>query len=622
MKPLQKHACPASYTGVIALAGNPNVGKSTVFNALTGLHQHTGNWPGKTVAVAVGSFSIEKERYKLVDLPGTYSLLPHSQEEEIARDYILSGQADAVVAVCDATCLERNLILVLHLLSVTDRVVVCLNLMDEAKRKGIGVDTEKLSHLLGVPVVGVTARRKRTLAPLLTAIRTVSSRAKGDPVPEVGLAETEEAAAALVSQAEEIAEAATSFRSADYARRDRRLDRILTGRPWGYIIMTALLVFLLWLTIKGANVPSRILSDTLFKVGDALAALLVRWQTPAWLRGALIDGVYTVLAWVVSVMLPPMAIFFPLFTLLEDIGYMPRIAFNLDRPFHRCSACGKQALTMAMGFGCNAAGVTGCRIIDSPREKLLAILTNSFVPCNGRFPILLALITMFFVTGSALGSAVMLTGFLLLGIGATFLATKLLSATVLRGEASSFTLELPPYRKPQLGQILVRSVLDRTLFVLGRAAAVAAPAGLVLWILANCPIADKNVLQLCAEALEPLGRLMGMDGVILLAFILGWPANETVIPIMLMIYLSQGRLSDGASAAQIRQILLENGWDWSTALSTALFTILHWPCSTTLLTIHRETKSVKWTLLAAALPTVFGGGICIAMHLVLSAAGL
>ena len=312
-----------------------------------------------------------------------------------------------------------------------------------------------------------------------------------------------------------------------------------------------------------------------------------------------------------------MAIFFPLFTLLEDSGFLPRIAYNLDKPFRLCNACGKQALTACMGFGCNAAGVIGCRIIDSPRERLLAIITNSFVPCNGKFSSLILIITLFFV-GSAGGmlasalSALALTAVIVFGIAITFFATKLLSQTVLKGIPSSFTLELPPYRKPQFAKTLVRSVFDRTLFVLGRAAAVAAPAGLVIWLAANISIGDLTVLEHCAAFLDPFARLMGLDGVILMAFILGFPANEIVIPIIIMAYSAMGTLPELGGAAEIQALLAANGWSASTAVCFILFSLMHWPCSTTLITVKKETGSLKYTLLAAALPTAMGIALCTA----------
>ena len=420
----------------------------------------------------------------------------------------------------------------------------------------------------------------------------------------------------LFSTAENIASGTVSYDNRDtYDATDRKLDRILTGKITGPPIMFCLLTLIFWLTIAGANYPSDFLTGFFLKVQLQLTALFHYLHAPDWLHGALIVGVYRVLTRVISVMLPPMAIFFPLFTLLEDTGYLPRIAFNLDKPFQRCSACGKQALTMCMGFGCNAVGVVGCRIIDSPRERLLAILTNNFVPCNGRFPTLIALLGMFLIgnhcgTFSSLLSALALSGIILLGIFITFLITKLLSVTLLCGVPSSFTLELPPYRRPQTGKVVVRSFFDRTLFVLDRAVIVSAPAGLVLWLMANLSVNGSSILNHCSDFLHPFATLMGLDGVILLAFILGFPANEIVIPIIIMAYTSQGSLQDFDSLSQTRELLILNGWSWKTAVSTMLFSLFHFPCSTTLLTIKKETGSMKWTALAAILPTSVGILLC------------
>ena len=595
---------------IVALAGNPNVGKSTVFNALTGMRQHTGNWAGKTVGCACGRCRSAREQYLLVDLPGTYSLQPHSAEEAVACDFVRGGEADAVVVVCDATCLERTLVLALQMHSVTPNTIVCVNLLDEARRKRIRIDLPALQTQLGMPVVGVTARKKKTLRALLDALDAVMAapQPRPDGAPEAGDPADD------VRRAEAICRAAVRRETPEYAARDRRLDRLLTSRATGYPIMLLGLAAVLWLTIAGANAPSEWLSHFFGWVQGRFSALLIFLHAPPWLQGLLVDGMFRTLAWVVAVMLPPMAIFFPLFTLLEDAGYLPRVAYNLDRPFQACRACGKQALTMCMGLGCNAAGVVGCRIIDSERERLLAVLTNSLMPCNGRFPALIALMTMFFAAagGSSLVSALLLTAALVLSVGLTFGATWLLSMTVLRGRPSAFALELPPYRAPQVGQVIVRSVFDRTLFVLGRAAAVAAPAGMILWTLANVHVGGASLLAWCAGALDPLGRLMGMDGVLLLAFVLGFPANEIVLPIAVMGYLAQGSLGDSLGLAQMHALLTANGWTWTTAVSAVLFFLLHWPCSTTLWTIRRETGSAKWTLLAALLPTALGMALCAA----------
>lgn len=594
---------------IVALAGNPNVGKSTVFNALTGMRQHTGNWAGKTVGCACGRCRSAREQYLLVDLPGTYSLQPHSAEEAVACDFVRGGKADAVVVVCDATCLERTLVLALQMHSVTPNTIVCVNLLDEARHKRIHIDLPALQAQLGMPVVGVTARKKKTLRALLDALDAVMAapQPRPDGAPEAGDPADD------VRRAEVLCHAAVRRETPEYAARDRRLDRLLTSRATGYPIMLLGLAAVLWLTIAGANAPSEWLAHFFGWAQGRFSAMLIFLHAPPWLQGLLVDGMFRTLAWVVAVMLPPMAIFFPLFTLLEDAGYLPRVAYNLDRPFQACRACGKQALTMCMGLGCNAAGVVGCRIIDSERERLLAVLTNSLMPCNGRFPALIALMTMFFsLSGSTLTAALLLTAALMLCVGLTFGATWLLSATVLRGKPSAFALELPPYRAPQVGQVLVRSVFDRTLFVLGRAAAVAAPAGMALWALANVHSGGVSLLTRCAAALDPLGQAMGMDGVLLLAFVLGFPANEIVLPIAVMGYLAQGSLSDALGLAQMHALLTANGWTWTTAVSAVLFFLLHWPCSTTLWTIRRETGSAKWTLLAALLPTALGMALCAA----------
>ena len=677
----------------VALAGNPNVGKSTLFNSLTGSSQHTGNWAGVTVSCFKGSCSSKKYNYVFADLPGTYSLMAHSAEEALARDGICFGNCDAAVVICDSTCLERNLNLVLQILETGIPAMVCVNFMDEAAKKNIRIDLPALSRELSAPVAGTTARKKRSLehfldrldetvdhpdtepfhisydaaveqaiSMLLPFTEPLSSRLsprwlalrllENDPgllrslntflgrdlsednalcqavrqarshLDQAGIFEDDlkdRIVSGIVNTAESIASRTVSLPEKPYGKRDAFWDRILTGRLAGYPAMIGLLALIFWLTITGANYPSALLSSLFFSFQEKLTAAFMAVNAPQWLHGILVLGVYRVLAWVISVMLPPMAIFFPLFTLLEDFGYLPRIAYNLDRPFQCCKACGKQALTMAMGFGCNAAGVTGCRIIDSPRERLIAILTNSFVPCNGRLPALVTLITLFFTGASSadpisfLRPALILTFFILTGVAATFFVSRLLSATVLKGMPSSFTLELPPYRRPQIGRVIWRSILDRTLFILGRAAAVAAPAGLVIWILANVSIGDISLLARFSGYLDPIGRLMGMDGVILMAFILGLPANEIVIPIIIMAYTSQGTLIEPGNLSDLHTLLISQGWTWVTALCTMVFFLFHWPCSTTLMTIKKETGSLKWTCLAVLLPTACGVILCMAI---------
>lgn len=676
---------------IIALAGNPNVGKSTVFNSLTGLNQHTGNWPGKTVTNAQGRYKYKNNTFILADVPGTYSLMANSEEEEVARDFLCFGNIDAVVVVTDATCLERNLYLVLQILEVTANVVVCVNLLDEAKRKGIHVDLKELSSQLGVFVVGTSAStgegldelmetvyqvtvNKNSFIPLETRYDEIIEKSLGLIEPRVkellhkqlssrwialklldgdekllnsiekyleldmlqdqalfqGLEEArnllkingidnetfrEIIASKIVAMAEKIASITVTTEKEEYNDLDRRIDRIVTSRSFGIPIMAGLLGFIFWITITGANYPSQAIAAFLFWIEERLTGLFMQFDAPTWVHGLLVMGVYRTVAWVISVMLPPMAIFFPLFTLLEDLGYLPRVAFNLDNFFKKSCAHGKQALTMCMGFGCNAAGIIGCRIINSPREKLIAMITNNFVPCNGRFPTLIAIITIFFAGYAAspfqsLLSAILLTGVIVFGIVMTLLISRILSKTILKGLPSSFALELPPYRKPQIGAVIVRSVLDRTLFVLGRAVMVAAPAGLIIWIMANIHVEDISLLKQCAIFLDPFAQQIGLDGYILLAFILGFPANEIVIPIVIMSYMSAGNMLELENLAQLGDLLVSNGWTWLTALCMMLFSVMHWPCGTTCLTIKKESQSWKWTLVSFLVPTATGIVVC------------
>lgn len=698
LKPLGEEAGTYHYT--IALAGNPNTGKSTVFNALTGLRQHTGNWPGKTVTRAEGSFSFHDQRYRIIDLPGTYSLLSTSEDEEVARDFILFGKPDVTVIVVDASRLERNLSLALQILEITDKAVLCLNLMDEARRHHITIDTRTLSRDLGIPVVATSARTKEGIPDLLFAIEEVVSGKfqtkkqtyidlpkenaeaiaelqsalselnpelpntrwlamrliEGDESVQKGVEEgtfsaennpekqsrvlriadeyhkilgdsyRNDLVEAIYAQATTLinASVSTDF-SARSFRVDRAIDRIVTHKIWGFPIMFLLLAAVLWITIIGANYPSQWLSDLFLGwlyplLKDGANALHFPW----WLSGFLIDGVYLATTWVISVMLPPMAIFFPLFTLLEDFGYLPRVAFNLDKLFRTAGAHGKQALTMSMGFGCNAAGVVATRIINSPREKLIAIITNNFSLCNGRWPTQILIATLFIgalVPKQWSGTVAMLAviGIAVLGIVFSFLTSWLLSKTLLKGESSFFVLELPPYRPPRFFQTLYTSLIDRTLIVLWRAIVFAAPAGAVIWLICNLQIAQQPIALWLIQGLDPIGVFIGLNGVILLAYIVAIPANEIVIPTVLMLttmVLGQTAVGEGAgvlmeaSTSQVGVLLHAGGWTLLTAVNLMLFSLLHNPCSTTIYTIYKETQSKKWTLIATLLPVLYGIVVC------------
>lgn len=614
------------YDHEIALAGNPNVGKSTIFNQLTGLRQHTGNWSGKTVENAYGYHRHGGKVYRIVDLPGTYSLSSGSTEEEIAFRYIRDIGDRYLVIVVSALALERSLGLVIQILSFTQNVILCVNMIDEAARAGMRIDEDELHIQLGIPVVLCSARDPSTLSQLYDTIydicdgdiRTYKVRSlKGDEVK--ACLGTEKCAEIIEPIVQRICKFTITYSKSRVPA--TRLDRILTSKLTGIPMMLLLYGLLFFITAVAANYPSEWLGNLFALLKGYITAFLDLIHTPGVLSSILIDGVYTTLSWVVAVMLPPMAIFFPLFGILEDSGYLPRVAFNLDRAFSKARAHPKQSMTMAMGMGCNACGVMGCRIIDTDREKKIAVVTNNFIPCNGRLPALIAISSIFFAkSGNRLTDALLTAGVMVLifafAVILTLLCSRLLADTLYKGEASGFVLELPPYRKPDILHTVIRSFLDKTWKVLLKAVYVSTPAGAVIWCLTFFEIEGVRLLDYCIRFLDPLGLLLSLDGVILLAFILGFPANETVIPVMLMSYMSASVMMDYSSYSELGAILTANGWTMLTAVCFLILCVCHYPCSTACLTIYQETKSLKTTLLSVVLPTVIGILLCFMLNLV------
>ncbi len=678
----------------IALAGNPNVGKSTIFNTLTGLRRHTGNWSGKTVDSAVAKVSGEGRDYYFADIPGTYSLATNSEEERIATDCICFYGADCTVIVADGTALTKSMPLIMQIREVSRRCVLCLNFEKQSRRRGIETDKEKLSEMLGMPVIGVDGKSKKSVKEITdtldrmdfegyrisspieyheditSAVKMVEREVMGyysGGVPtfwlslklleednfltdkilslfsgEDGRARVQNALSEALNflfergidkdkfkelevnsivLAGERAARECCVSSGGKDRLTERLDKFFVGKYTAYPVMILLLGVVLWITLSLANYPSamlsRIFGSLQIRIYDALCSL----NMSGMMVDGLVYGVLGTLFSVVSVMLPPMAIFFPLFTLLEDFGYLPRVAYNLDRPFARCGACGKMGLTMCMGLGCNAVGVCGARIIDSDREKKIAVLTNSLMPCNGRLPMLSTLITLFlFFTGAkeggtGMGVALILSAMIILSIVFTFLVSKLLSSTVLKGESSSFTLELPSFRVPNVPGVIINSLTHRVFALLMRAMAISAPMGLVIFLLANISAGDSTLIGEAVEFLDPIAAVFGFDGVMLLSFILGMPANEIVLPVAMMVYTGGGAIGEEIGTLGMYEIFSNHGWSSVQYITAAVFALFHFPCSTTLITVYKETKSFMMTFLSFIIPTALGLLLCALINL-------
>ena len=594
----------------IALIGNPNVGKSTIFNTLTKNKVHTGNWPGKTVGNNIGKYIYKTKEYILYDLPGTYSLYANSKEEEITRDFIMSNEYDIALIICDACLLERNLNLVLQTLEITENVIVAVNLMDEAIKRNIIIDLDKLSYLLNVPVVAISAKKNIGINNLLSEIEKFQKKENKKRI--------NKKIKDINKTSNIIANKVVSIKDNSYIKKERKIDKILTSKFTGIPIMLISLLIIFWITISLSNYPSIFLSKIFNIIGNYLFKSLNKLNINPIVTSILLNGIYKTTTWVISVMLPPMCIFFPIFAVLEEYGFLPRIAFNLDKVFQKCNSCGKQALTMCMGFGCNAVGVTNCRIINSKKERLIAILTNNFVPCNGRFPTIIAIISIFIIGfNNSFLSSIYLTFVIIISFLVTFIVSKILSITILKNIDSTFILELPSYRKPNFIKTIINTLYEKALKILIRAIKVSIPCGLLIWIFSNININNISLFNYITIFLDPFGKIIGLDGVIIFAFILGFPANEIVIPIIIMGYLNKNSLYDYNSLYELKTILINNGWTIKTAICTIIITLFHFPCSTTCLTIKEETKSIKWMIISMIIPTVIGIILCFIINLLL-----
>ena len=650
----------------VCLIGNPNVGKSSVFNALTHQSQHTGNWTGKTVSNAIGEFCYKNTVWEVIDLPGTYSLVGESEEEKIASKFIQEKNYDVAIILADATNLERSIKILFEVLSVTKKVILGINLIDEADKRNIKINYPLLQRRLNIPVIPMSIKENIGLKELVDAM----NQSEFTNIYQMSYSKIfhqyfEWMQGVTLEKCKEV-DYLLALNDFDYAKeiiidennlklfgywqkrinkiqimnnildncnqvmenvvyRDEEIEKkedmfwnkLLTNKITSFFCMIILLFVVLWITIFFSNYPSELLFQ-FFQYFEPFFLNIFSFL-PVFIRDMLIYGGYRTLYWVTSVMLPPMMIFFPLFSLLEDYGFLPRIAFNVDKPFSKCGSCGKQGLTMCMGLGCNAVGVTGTRIMENKKMRILSILTNVFMPCNGRFPAMITLIHIFLVSdtdfGSSILSAFILLGFILLGILLTFMITYLLNKTILKNEETIFIMELPSFRKPKIIKSCLFAWKEKALSVLKRAVVVSFPAGIIIYLLANIYISNLSIMEHIILLIDPFGRLVGLDGTILFSFLLGMPANEIVLPVLLLGYKGSGVIAEYASIDVLKQILIMNHWNVITGINFLILMLCHFPCATTLLTIKKETNSWFYTSLAFIIPTITGLFLCFLLHI-------
>lgn len=642
----------------ILLVGNPNVGKSSIFNILTHSHEHTGNWTGKTVKLA--RKNIINTSYTLIDLPGIYSLSSLSDEEIVAKDTLLFEQYEKIIYVMDSSNIEKNLHLLLQILEINKNIILCLNMVDELDIKGIKINDKKLSEILGIKVIRCSTSKNIGIKELIESLNEESKSSYNyvyDYNIEKGISDIFEylthqfksrfIALKLLEKditlvdsiktkykldiidkdiqnylmhvnSEEISDSVSSLLNniskkiynevVDTSKEKEigTIDKIFSKKIYALPIMFIIMFGIFFITIVLANYPSELLSLIFNKFEICLVNLSNILKIPSYIYEPIIYGIYRVVSFIVSVMFPPLVIFFFLFTYAEESGILPRLAFNFDKVF-KCSGChGKQALTICSGFGCNACAIVGSRIIDSKRDKLIAILTNSFIPCNGRFPMIIALITMFFTnSNNKLQVSLYLTLFVILAILVSLLTSFILSKTILKGYNGFFILELPDYKKVKFKKVLKNSLIYKSLSILKKAVLVSIPCGIIIYLMTNTTIGNLSLFKIASNFLEPFGKLLGLDGVILLSFFLALPANEIVLPIIIMGYLGSKNVPMISNYLTIKEVLINNSWTYMTALSTILFSIMHFPCGTTLATIKSEVGT-KWMIYSFFIPLITG----------------